>query len=123
MKFESLITSVGVAALDNILAEVDERQGWTEPAKNSRDALRIAGFAGGILGYGFKIAEKYTTPLLIASIPLAADVLRRCVKTYVLKKETVKLVSTSTPVVVSATTPRPQVVAPPIPGRRPAVFY
>jgi hypothetical protein len=128
LKFENVMTSLGVAVVDNVAAEVDEWKKWTEPVKNSRDASRIGLFAGGLVGSLLDLYPEITDTLTLVELPLAADVIRRAVKHYVFKKETgVKLVPQSSPVVVVSTQPQaraaPQVAVPPIPGRRPAEYY
>jgi hypothetical protein len=124
LKFENVMTSLGVAIVDNVAAEADEWKNWTEPVKNSRDASRIGLFAGGLVGYFLDLFPEVSDTLTLVELPLVADVARRAVKHYVFKKETIKLVPQSSPVIVPQTSP--QVVVSPIPaapGRRPAVYY
>lgn len=80
MKLVELTTAVGVAAVDNVLAELEERGKITGKATYINDGLRIGAGLGGIAYDALVGGSDVARTLGIAYLPLAVHSIRKIIK-------------------------------------------
>jgi len=83
MKIEAthVIVGVGAGIVDTGLAALDERQGWTEPYRNSTEWSRIGLCLIGYLGQGFNFYPRAMAALAQSEVTLVTKSLGDLIRT------------------------------------------